>query len=589
MKGTLFFLRYASKSHKKFIVLKMLETLLTALFPVILVYFPKYILDAAIAGSQNMALSILALYIALYIIFHAVEKYLSYVNNIEKSHLFADFQVDVASRIIDADLGQLESNSFIEQKNRANKYIYADGMGFGYLFDSVLAAVSKCITAFGYIIIIFKLNPVLVVLNIIITIIMVKVEGNIKRKEKKDNDDRIKHERRTSYYTEICSNHKCVKDIRIFNYKSSLLEQMKFHYNENISFYKRINQRHLVGEVLSILFFVIQLLVGYVFVIRLLISGSISAGDFTLNISTLTLFTEIVSEIMNKLVFVFSYDMYFNDFKQYMDIPNMYSKSIAQSDVPKESLKFEFKNVSFKYAGSETYALKNVSLCFGEKDHIAIVGENGSGKSTLVKLLLRLYDPTEGQILLNGKDIRSYDYSQYISLFSSVFQDYALFASTIEENITMDGKKHIDSNFKNRLRSIGLLAKVFNQYPNGFQTSVYKIFDDSGIEPSGGEGQQIAIARSLFKLSKVNILDEPTSALDPKIEFDLYQKYDALTNGNLSLFISHRLGSCKFANRIIVMHRGEVAEDGVHDELVHNDGMYSSMFRHQASLYHIEV
>ena len=155
---------------------------------------------------------------------------------------------------------------------------------------------------------------------------------------------------------------------------------------------------------------------------------------------------------------------------------------------------------------------------------------------------MRLYDPTEGTILVNGVDIREYSYEDYIGLFSTAFQDYSLFAATIEENITMSDQEKLEESFVRELEEIGLLDKVINQYPKHFDTNVYRIFDDGGIEPSGGEGQQIAIARSLHRASKVKILDEPAAALDPKIEYELYQKYDLITRGAISFFVSHRLG-----------------------------------------------
>lgn len=282
-----------------------------------------------------------------------------------------------------------------------------------------------------------------------------------------------------------------------------------------------------------------------------------------------------------------SFDMYFQDFRDYMNIPKMQSGSGRVVDCSRP-LSIEFRNVSFRYGTSDTYALENINLKLDSADRIAIVGENGSGKSTFIKLLMRLYDPTEGTILVNGVDIREYSYEDYIGLFSAAFQDYSLFAATIEENITMSDQEKMEESFVQELSEIGLLDKVINQYPQHFDTNVYRIFDDRGIEPSGGEGQQIAIARSLHRVSKVKILDEPTAALDPRIEYELYQKYDLITQGAISFFVSHRLGSCKFANRILVFSKGNIVEDGSHSELMQKCGLYSELFSNQASLYQKE-
>lgn len=587
MKGFLYFLTYALKKQKGFVWLNLLLTVLNAASPVLLIYIPKLILDAADKGLQSDAMLFVAIYVSIYLILNIGIRWIQYAADICSSRLFEEFQMDMASRLLDADLTNLESKSFHEQSQKAEKYIYADGWGFGYIFSCSLKIIQHCITAISYIVIIFNFSPLLVLLNLIFTIVSYFVGGRIKKKEKQDQDARIKHERGTSYYTNIVSDHNYTKDIRLFSYKPTLLRKMKHHYDSNIRFYANINRRRAYSDMLANGFYVIQIGVGYLFIIGLLLDGKITVGDFTLYVATLTMYSGLMGQILEKVVYVHSYDMYFQDFKDYMSISCMSNQSEMKVEIEKP-LFIEFKNVSFKYAGSESFALRNVNIRITSRDRIAIVGENGSGKTTFIKLLMRLYDPTEGQILLNGIDIRQYSYENYISIFSAVFQDYSLFATTIRENITMDDQTDLEKDFINELDEIGLLTKTIHLYPKNFDTPVYKIFDDEGIEPSGGEGQQIAIARSLHKKAKINILDEPTAALDPRIEYDLYQKYDVITRNNLSFFVSHRLGSCKFANRIIVFSNGTIIEDGKHSDLMKTKGQYYKLYNYQASLYEHE-
>jgi ABC-type bacteriocin/lantibiotic exporter with double-glycine peptidase domain len=388
MREFIYFLKFAFKHQKMYIITGIALMLLNALSPLLLIFIPKLILDAAIGGFQTSTYWFLLVYIACYLIINLVKSNLNYFNGIYGGKLFASFQIDMSAKLLDADISKLESNEFKEQSERAKKYIYADGWGFGYIFGSSLEVVSKVITAVGLIIIIFSFSPLLVALNIILTLVSFKIEGNIKKKEKQDSDARIKHERRTNYYTNLSSDHQYIKDIRLFDYKDTLLDKMRFHYNKNTEFYKKINKRHLKSELISTLFFILQLSLGYYFVINLLSGKSITPGDFTLYIATLTMYTGIMGKIMNKLVYIFSYDMYFQDFKDYMNIPSMSNIDKRSVRAINDNVKFEFINVSFKYPHSESYALRNVNLSFDNKDRIAIVGQNGSGKSTFIKLLM---------------------------------------------------------------------------------------------------------------------------------------------------------------------------------------------------------
>ena len=244
-----------------------------------------------------------------------------------------------------------------------------------------------------------------------------------------------------------------------------------------------------------------------------------------------------------------------------------------------------FEHVSFRYPGQQQYALKDVSCVLHPGEKIAVVGENGAGKSTFVKLLTRLYDPSEGAIYLNDRDIRTIPYEEYLGIFSVVFQDYKLFAMTIRENIGMKRTEEIGGDELMRTAdSIGLGEKV-RKLEKGFETPVYKVFDEGGFEPSGGEAQKIAIARAFMKNTPVVILDEPTAALDPRAEYEIYQDFAKLTSQKTAVYISHRLASCRICDRIFVFRGGGIEERGTHEELMAQDGYYAGIFKMQAALY----
>ncbi len=248
-------------------------------------------------------------------------------------------------------------------------------------------------------------------------------------------------------------------------------------------------------------------------------------------------------------------------------------------------IEFTFEDVSFTYPHQNECTLKNINLTIKNKERLSIVGENGAGKTTLVKLLLRLYEPTQGRILLNGIDIREIDYSEYLRLFSTVFQDFKLFAFKILDNITsLDNESGDLSKVNHCLEKAGLLSKI-NALEEGVETYLIKIYEENGVELSGGEAQKLAIARALYKDAPIVILDETTAALDPKAEYEIYTKFLSLVDDKTAIFISHRLSSTKFCDRIVVLREGEIAEIGSHSELLAQKGYYAELFSMQAQFY----
>jgi ATP-binding cassette subfamily B protein len=244
----------------------------------------------------------------------------------------------------------------------------------------------------------------------------------------------------------------------------------------------------------------------------------------------------------------------------------------------------EFRDVSFKYPGSDQYVLRHVSMKFKVGKRLAIVGQNGSGKTTFIKLLCRLYDPTEGQILLNGIDIRKYRYDDYMNIFAIVFQDFQLFAFTLGQNVAA-AQEYDRAKAEKCLRASGF-GERFDQLTKGLDTYCYRVFDQEGVNFSGGEAQKIAIARALYKNAPFIILDEPTAALDPIAEAEIYSKFNDIAGDKTAIYISHRLSSCKFCDEIAVFHEGAVIQHGSHEELLRDEnGKYYELWNAQAQYY----
>lgn len=246
---------------------------------------------------------------------------------------------------------------------------------------------------------------------------------------------------------------------------------------------------------------------------------------------------------------------------------------------------FEFENVSFKYPGQNIYALKNINLKISDGEKLAIVGVNGAGKTTLIKLIMKLYEPTQGRILLNGVDIKEYNREEYFKLFSPVFQNVECFAMPIYQNISFEEEKNTDMDkVRKVLEQSGLKSKI-ESYDKDAHSNLLKIFDKEGIDLSGGEKQRLAMARAMYKGGQVIILDEPTAALDALAEDKMYREFDKMIQGKTAIFISHRLGSTRFCDKIAMFDGGEIVEEGTHEELIAKNGKYAYMYEVQSQYY----
>ncbi len=323
---------------------------------------------------------------------------------------------------------------------------------------------------------------------------------------------------------------------------------------------------------------------AYVFFAYLALSGDISAGDIVKYVMAIVMFSQAVITISDSSSTFINSAKHLKSRTEFLNIPEIMRKGVIPVEKRSDNkYEIEFKNVSFKYPGSSEYALKNVSIKFNIGTRLAAVGQNGSGKTTLIKLLCRLYDPTEGVITLNGIDIRRYKYHEYMSLFSVVFQDFRLFSFSIGENIAAGGDYDKDKATECMTRA-GLDERL-GRLENGVDTCLYKDFEESGIEISGGEAQKMAIARALYKDAPFIILDESTAALDPLAEYEIYSKFDDISGDKTTVYISHRLSSCRFCDEIAVFDEGRIIETGTHDALVAAGGKYKQMWEAQAQYY----
>lgn len=312
--------------------------------------------------------------------------------------------------------------------------------------------------------------------------------------------------------------------------------------------------------------------------------GAFGIGSVTQYVGAITKFSDNLADLITYIGVMYANAEALKTTYDFIDMPNtMYQGSLTTEKRSDRKYEVEFKNVSFKYPETDTWVLRHVNTKFNIGKRLAVVGENGSGKTTFIKLLCRLYDPQEGEILLNGIDIRKYNYRDYMDIFSVVFQDYQLLSQPLGANVAGDTvydreraeKALIDAGFGERLKTL----------PNGLDTYLYNEFGESGVEVSVGEAQKIAIARALYKNAPFLILDEPTAALDPLAEAEIYAQLNQIVDDRTAVYISHRLSSCRFCDEIIVFDRGQIVQRGSHEVLVSTDGKYKQLWNAQAQYY----
>lgn len=391
--------------------------------------------------------------------------------------------------------------------------------------------------------------------------------------------------RKSNYMENITTDAAAAKDIRMFGLKEWLAEKYrKLNLSRLEAFQKNAKLWTAACVINSILWAVCQLAL-YGWLVMAVAEKRITIGNFSLYIAAASSFFNSVSQMLGSINNLFARSREVDDFRSFLEFDGGDGAAKGR-DVPKlPQYGFEFRNVSFRYPKSEQYALKNLNLVINAGERLAVVGLNGAGKSTFIKLLLRLYEPTEGEILLNGVNVREYSKKSYYALFSPIFQNVELFAFPLAENVSMKDPAHTDKERAAQKLALSGFQEKLDSLPKGVDTEILKVIDDEGVDLSGGEKQKLALARALYKDAPVVVLDEPTAALDALAESRLYEEFDRLIGGRTAVYISHRLSSTQFCHHVALFQDGELAEYGTHESLMEAGGGYAQMFRIQSQYY----
>lgn len=401
--------------------------------------------------------------------------------------------------------------------------------------------------------------------------------------------DMLPFKRIFQYYTsEYVGNYHAGKDIRLYDQEKLIEQDMMSEYPRMLRAAGQMQNGFATQKISESVIGGLSDLGIYLLVAVRAAAGALGIGNILKYAQGIIRLTDAISGILNTVSFVRARNECLEVLFEYLDLPNKMEQGDGKIQPDERGgYTFEFRNVSFKYPNTERYALENINLTFRSGDRMAVVGMNGSGKTTLIKLLCRLYDPTEGEILLNGVNIRTLSYQDYLEVFSVVFQDFGLFALTLGQNVTMRESPDVKQRERAEecLRLAGFGDRL-DTFLDGLDTYLYRKYDENGIEISGGEAQKIALARALYKSSPMLILDEPTAALDPVAEFEIYSQFDQIVGDRTAIFISHRLSSCRFCHDIAVFHDGHLIQRGSHEELMADtNGKYYELWVAQAQYY----
>lgn len=413
------------------------------------------------------------------------------------------------------------------------------------------------------------------------------VDKATRREKKLTNDEVVREKRQLEYFKKVSSDFAYGKDIRLFRLTEKLLgtqEGLQKCLNQKVG---KARREWLKSDMLGNVMELLREGCLYGLLVYLILQSQLGIGDFLLYVGCVRNLAEAFQILMKTFAKLRKCSAEVNDYRAFNEFCD--AQPSGEKEVPKEAeYHFTFENVSFRYPGREEYALRNLNLTLPFKEKLAVVGLNGAGKTTFIKLLLKLYQPTEGRILLNGVDLRDLGTEEYYALFAPVFQDLELYAFSLGENVSMktaeetDGERVMES-----LRRAGLGEKL-KEWPKGLETPVLRILHNDGILLSGGEKQKLALARALYKDAPIVVLDEPTAALDARAESETYERFDSFVRGKTTVYVSHRLASTRFCDCIAMFEGGELVEYGSHEELMEQHGKYAHLFELQAQYYQEE-
>ena len=589
-KGTLlsnlkYIMGYAWSQDKVLFAQCGVYTILASIAPFKGIFLPKFLIDELL-GQRRIEIILMTL-IGFFLLSSVVNYSIAWLRcaySPRVTKIRTDYITMISDKIMKMDFKNTEDPEVLNKIKSVMNAVMSNNTGVEGVYHTLLGLFGRLTAFVGYISIVLFLSPWILLFLIINVLISYALTMRVKKYEYSQKEKAADKDRRTFYVFDTMYDFAYGKDIRIYDLKNILIDKFKKLRGERIDISKDVQGKQLKVKIVDVILLVIRECVVYGYLIYNVLFTGMGIGDFTMYFSTINGFGDWMKGILDDLANIKAQNMYLDDMREFLEIKSENKEKTR--DIPIDSsYEIEFKNVSFKYPKTDKYIYKNLSLKIKKGQRLAIVGINGAGKTTFVKLLCRLYEPTSGEILINGVNIKDFSKEEYYKILSVVFQDIKTFAFTVAENVSLENLEDVDrEKVLHCIEKAGVGDKI-NSLKKGIDTSLLKILDGEGIELSGGENQKLALARALYKNGKIVILDEPTSALDAVAEYNIYKGFDELIGDKTAIYISHRLASTKFCDVIAFFENGEIVEYGTHEELLKKNGKYSDMFNIQAQYY----
>ncbi len=554
-------------------------------------FIGKFVIDIAQAQAQTPDKSVIPL-LRLLLITTAAELTVMVLNTVSSNRQSFHFVytrmcviTENISKAMTMNYQSLEKPDILDMYQKSRQATSSNDCGVEGMMRALYDLGINLVLLLVTVTTVSTLDPVLIVILAVVAGIQFFFFRRTVQKDRKDVWNVLAPSwRKINYMWRVTQDFDYAKDIRLFHMKNWLAAKQDDILMDKQALMIHSRNLWIQNSVFAHAMSILSNAAVYAILIYKVLDINMSIGNFTLFLGLAGTFSGAMTNFLNTLGTLKQYSLQTDDFRSFMDLPTEDMHGLIP--LPESSTyRFEFKNVSFRYEGAKDYALKNLNLTLEAGRKLAVVGLNGAGKTTFIKLLLRLYDVTEGEILLNGTNIKHFKREEYYRLFSPVFQNVELFAFPMSENISMKRPGETDKDLAIRCAVKAGLKDKLENLPEGIDTELLKVIRDDGIDLSGGERQKLALAKALYKNAPVIVLDEPTAALDALAEYNLYKNFNEMIGDKTAVYISHRLSSTRFCDSIAMFKAGELVEYGTHEELLAKKGAYAEMFEIQAQYY----
>ena len=494
-------------------------------------------------------------------------------------------RLKIMAKAKDVDQRSFDDPAFYERLENATREA---GMRPIHILSATFKVISGFISVISFIVVLATLSPIAPIIIILASIPGAVVNYYYRNRNFRYLRRHSKERREMNYYSSLVTNKDMVKEIKVLGLSNTLEEKYRKSFGKYYGGLRRMILRECLMQVLVSLVYVLASGLLFVWVAYNVVFDGGEIGDWSLYTSALTSITTYVGTIVASTATIYEGTLFIENMLDFMKEEVNIKPTLAAPRIPSRNTShvIEFKNVAFSYPGCKEKVINNVNLRLQTDESVVLVGLNGAGKTTLLKLLMRLYDPTEGVITLDGYDIREYDVRALYDMYGIIFQDFGKYADTVSENIRFGDVRREALRAEIEKSAFDANADGFiRELPLGYETPLTRMFEENGIELSGGQWQKLSIARAFYKNSDILIMDEPTASLDPLAEQDVFNRFEELSHGKISVFVSHRLGSAVTAGKIVVLEGGEVKEMGTHEELMSLGGIYNHLFTTQRDRY----